>query len=474
MGRLRRDGSRARGRGARPVRLARPGRLARLAAGNAAALAGLLLVVGLAAEGALRLSAPFGSWRTPLRFVPGAGFLAEPGAEVRATNGLDFWTVSRANRLGFVDREPPDPEEAGGTCRVVLIGDSYVDAREVAIPDKVQVVLERLAAGELPGLRVRTAAFGWGDTGQVNQLPFYDRFARPLRPALLALVVYWSDFGDNSAFLQAIQGGYDPARMPFASAYRSEEGEIRLRPPHPEALARRRPAGSGLAAAAPPPVRRAWAWARDASRLLDWLTVRVIRPLDGSLGRLGVRRGVGEADDRPADDREADDRPADEGAPLRTIPEYRETPEYRALLEGWRRPPGYLPWAVALALDSAEWSGARLPPPYRDAVELTAFALDEFRERAERDGAELVLLAPPLFGAWKAPFRVMEELAAERGIPVLDLHERLVRRDGGAARIGELHFPNDIHWNPAGHRFAAEALLDHLRDRPEICGGAPA
>lgn len=447
MGRLRRDGPRARGRRARPVRLAR------LAAGNGAALAGLLLVVGLAAEGALRLAAPFGSWRTPLRFVPGAGFLAEPGAELRATNGLDFWTVSRANRLGFADREPPDPEEAGGTCRVVLIGDSYVDAREVAIPDKVQVVLERLAAGELPGLRVRTAAFGWGDTGQVNQLPFYDRFARPLRPALLALVVYWSDFGDNSAFLQAIQGGYDPARMPFASAYRSEEGEIRLRPPHPEALSRRRPAGSGLAAAAPPAVRRAWAGARDASRLLDWLTVRLLRPLDGFLGRLRVRRGGGEADDP---------------VPLRAIP------EYRALLEGWRRPPGYLPWAVALALDSAEWSGERLPPPYRDAVELTAFALDEFRERAERDGVELVLLAPPLFGAWKAPFRVMEALAAERGIPVIDLHERLVRRDGGAARIGDLHFPNDIHWNPAGHRFAAEALLDHLRDRPEICGEAPA
>lgn len=451
MGRLRRDGPRARGRRARPVRLAR------LAAGNAAALAGLLLAAGLAAEGALRLAAPFGSWRTPVRFVPGAGFLAEPGAEVRATNGLDFWTVSRANRLGFVDREPPGPEEAGGTCRVVLIGDSYVDAREVAIADKVQVVLERRAAEELPGLRVRTSAFGWGDTGQVNQLPFYDRFARPLRPALLALVVYWSDFGDNSAFLQAIQGGYDPARMPFASAYRSEEGEIRLRPPHPEALARRRPAGSGLAAAAPPGVRRAWAQARDASRLLDWLTVRLVRPLDGFLGRLRVRRGGGEADDRVAYD----------PAALRAIP------EYRALLEGWRRPPGYLPWAVALALDSAEWTGARLPPPYRDAVELTAFALDEFRERAERDGAELVLLAPPLFGAWKAPFRVMESLAAERGIPVLDLHERLVRRDGGAARIGDLHFPNDIHWNPAGHRFAAEALLDHLRGHPEICG-APA
>ena len=450
MGRVRRDGPRPRGRRARPVR---PVRLVRLAAGNGAALAGLLLVVGLAAEGALRLAAPFGSWRTPLRFVPGAGFLAEPGAELRATNGLDFWTVSRANRLGFADREPPDPEEAGGTCRVVLIGDSYVDAREVAIADKVQVVLERLAAGELPGLRVRTSAFGWGDTGQVNQLPFYDRFARPLRPALLALVVYWSDFGDNSAFLQAIQGGYDPARMPFASAYRSEEGEIRLRPPHPEALSRRRPAGSGLAAAAPPRVRRAWASARDASRLLDWLTVRLVRPLDGFLGRLRVRRGVGKADDRAAYDTEA----------LRAIP------EYRALLEGWRRPPGYLPWAVALALDSAEWSGARLPPPYRDAVELTAFALDEFRERAERDGVELVLLAPPLFGAWKAPFRVMEALAAERGIPVIDLHERLVRREGGAARIGELHFPNDIHWNPAGHRFAAEALLDHLRDHPGIC-----
>lgn len=426
----------------------RLGRAARLAAGNAAALAGLWLGLGLGAEAALRLAEPFGSERAPARFVPGAGFLIEPGAEVRATNGFDFRTVSRANRLGFVDREPLSAEQAAGTCPVVLIGDSYVEAREVAVAEKVQVVFERLAAGELPGLRVRASAFGRRDTGQVNQLPFYDRFARPLGPALVVLVAYWSDFGDNSTLIQAIQGGYDPARMPFASTYRDAGGEIRLRPPHPDALAHRMRFGPGLAEAAPPRLRQAWASGREASRLLDWLTVRAIRPLNGLLGRFRARRG---------------------GAGRGVRAEWREIPEYRALLAGWRRPPGYLPWATALALDSADWAGEGLPPVYRDAVELTAFALDEFRERAERDGAALVMLAPPLFGAWSAPFRVMEALAAERGIPVIDLHERLVRRDGGAAGIEDLHFANDIHWNPAGHRFAAEALLDYLRRHPETC-----
>lgn len=431
------------------------GRAVRFAAANAAVLAGLWLAVGLAAEAALRFAAPFGSARAPARFVPEAGFLLEPGAEVRATNGLDFWTVSRANRLGFLDREPPGPETAEGTCRVVLIGDSYVEAREVAVTDKVQVVLERLATRKLPHLGVRTSAFGRRDTGQVNQLPFYDRFARPLGPALVVLVAYWSDFGDNSALLQAMQGGYDPTRMPFASAYRDKGGEIRLRPPHPEAFARRTPVGLGLAEAAPPAARRAWEGARDASRLLDWLTVRAIRPLNGFLRRFAARRrGT----------------PAERGAGAGP----RDIPEYRALLAGWRRPPGYLPWAAALALDSAEWTGEGLSPPYRDAVELTAFALDEFRARTERDSAELVMLAPSLFGAWRAPFRVMEALAAERGIPVLDLHERLVRRDGGAAGIEDLHFANDIHWNAAGHRFAAEALLDYLRARPEVCGAPSA
>ena len=63
------------------------------------------------------------------------------GAEVRWTNGLDFWTVSRTNSPGFLDREPPDPERAAASRHVAVFGDSFVEAKEVAVADKFHVRL---------------------------------------------------------------------------------------------------------------------------------------------------------------------------------------------------------------------------------------------------------------------------------------------------------------------------------------------
>ena len=55
-----------------------------------------------------------------------------------------------------------------------MIGDSFVEAREIDIPSKFHVQLETLANRQLPHLNVTTSAFGRGNTGQINQLPYYD------------------------------------------------------------------------------------------------------------------------------------------------------------------------------------------------------------------------------------------------------------------------------------------------------------
>ena len=99
----------------------------------------LLLILGLAsiavvAETALRLSKPFMTKHAPTAFVPGVGLLLKPNAEIRDTNGLDFWTVSRANSLGFLDREPPSPQQAARSCHITIIGDSFVEASQVQTP----------------------------------------------------------------------------------------------------------------------------------------------------------------------------------------------------------------------------------------------------------------------------------------------------------------------------------------------------
>ena len=101
-------------------------------------LAGLALIA-IAGEAWLRLTAPpFPEAWLPTRFVSGVGTLYEPHAEVRYTNNLDFWTTQRANSLGFLDREPPDPERAAASCHVAVFGDSFVEASQVPIADKLK------------------------------------------------------------------------------------------------------------------------------------------------------------------------------------------------------------------------------------------------------------------------------------------------------------------------------------------------
>ena len=112
-------------------------------------------------EAWFHMRVPFTEVRQPTRFVPGVGVLNEPGAEVRWTRQRrNFWVAQRANRWGFLDREPPAPEQAARTCHIAFIGDSFVEAREVPVADKFHVRLEELAARALPRLNITTSAYG--------------------------------------------------------------------------------------------------------------------------------------------------------------------------------------------------------------------------------------------------------------------------------------------------------------------------
>ena len=111
-------------------------------------------------------------------------------------------------------------------------------------------------------------------------------------------------------------------------------------------------------------------------------------------------------------------------------------------------------------------------PLSMEAMEFTAFALDEFQRRVAADGASLWLLLATSrefqLGDASEPLRVLvDDLAEARGIPVVSLHDYLVRQ-GRKLRDGT--FPIDGHWNPTGHQWVAEALLEHLRQHPEVCG----
>ena len=144
----------------------------RLIGWNAAWLVAGLILIAAAGEIWLRLTTPFVTNSLPSQFIPGTGTVRKPFAEIRTTNAVDFWTVSRTNSWGFLDREPISRERASASCHVAMIGDSFVEGREVAIPDKFHVQLEALAARERPDWNVTTSAFGMSTTEQMGQLGY--------------------------------------------------------------------------------------------------------------------------------------------------------------------------------------------------------------------------------------------------------------------------------------------------------------
>ena len=177
------------------------------------------LLIFIFAEAWFRLTKPHRDldWR-PAHFAPGVGLLQEPGQTKRLRNGLGAYVETRANSLGFLDREPPEPKRAAQSCHIAIIGDSFVEASQVPIADKFQVRLESLAAQALPRMNVTTSAFGVPGTGTVSQLPLWDEYARGLAPKVLVLVFVPNDFPNNSKLLMSLDLGSDPDHMPYAYA----------------------------------------------------------------------------------------------------------------------------------------------------------------------------------------------------------------------------------------------------------------
>ena len=407
----------------------------RLAVWNAGFLLAGLIPIAAAGEAWLRLTKPFMRNNIAMgRFVPGIGLLHEPNAEVFRTNFRDFWTASRANRWGFLDRDPPSPGRAAASCHVSVIGDSFVHAMQVPIADKLHVRLEALAARSLPALDVTTSAFGVIDTGQAAQLPLYDAFARRLRPKLLALVAHSNDFSDNSPALRALRRGLDPDRLPRASVARGEDGVLTLRPPDPEYQKHRLPLKL--------PVRPSTLFGEIVRRATwrSWFAKWLVFQPDPWSDRDRRRRShVMEA---------------------KTLELLSRRPGYEWLA-------GEQPAMIADASEALEKE--TLSPAYAQAVAYTGFALEQFKARAERDGAALVILATHHMGSWGDHlFDRLHNLAAARGIPVIS-QRAWIERSGGDVR--DAHYPHDGHWSPIGHQWAAEALLEHLEQNQDVCRG---
>lgn len=150
----------------------------------------------------------------------------------------------------------------------------------------------------------------------------------------------------------------------------------------------------------------------------------------------------------------------------------------------WHRtPPALRPWGahwIARELSELRTPGNREALPIESA-RFTALALDQWRERTTQAGAALVVLGSSNM-AWerKTPgganaLDQFRRIAEERGIPFVDQVQYVQENWGEGKDVYQiddaLHWPADGHWNAVGHRWAAEALVDHVARNPQVCAG---
>ena len=439
-------------------------RIMRIAAFNALLIAIGLALIAAAGEAYFRLIVvPNGcglssnpqdfkghkSWR----FVPNVGLMPQPNLEARFTNHLDFWTITRTNSLGFLDREPISVERAAESCHIAFIGDSFIEAWHVPIADKVQVKLDELAARELPHLDVTTSAFGRRAYGQINQLAFYDEYARRLSPKVVALVFVNNDFDDNSVHLNALGLGMDPDHLPRVTAAQGADGEPELRPPAPDYEAFR----------LPPPPPNYWAQTSDGDNgdvksYIGSFAKRASSPAqraNAEIVKYSYFAKWLDAKRKATFPKEETRNPA----LIYWVDLLSRRPRYSTIAQGWT--------PITYANMGAIFKKSELPPIFEEAVANTKFGLEQFKRRTKRDGAELVILAvyrTKVDG--NLPFDRLTAMAEELGIPVIEQYDYII---GIGADPTEAAFKHNGHWNEDGHRWAAEALLEWLRDNQDAC-----
>src|SRR4030095_5318217 len=116
-----------------------------------AALVGAEFV--LRAAGLLALTSPLPTWSTdvPRIWTPSLGILFKPGVEfrywMRDGDQTIYDNAQKANEGGFLDRAQPGKD--GNDFRILILGDSFVEALQVGMEEKVGRVLERLLSDRI-------------------------------------------------------------------------------------------------------------------------------------------------------------------------------------------------------------------------------------------------------------------------------------------------------------------------------------
>jgi lysophospholipase L1-like esterase len=366
---------------------------------------GSLAVALAVAEGVVRVAlpeAPTGAGPSLYRHDELLGWEKRPGATVRVRSAE--WDVTVAtNELGLRGPEVSPAPHSG--VRVLLLGDSFVEAYTVAQEESVSAVLEQelRAAGD-----ARAEVLNGGTAGYSTdqELLFYERDGAALRPDVVALFFYMNDLWYNT------QPAYWRGAKPWFEG--SDSGPVLRGVPVP---------------------RLAWA-SRETS---DWLTAR--SALYRQVRELATARL----------------RASRTGTTGATAPS-----EFMAWREG-ADPEVESAWALTESLI------ARLRDQVRaDGGELVLFYIPSkavVSDETWHDTVEEYSLDPASWSA-TADGRRLRGICDRLSIDCLDPVERFRSEAAPLGSPDALYFPVDGHWTAAGHALAASILLEWLALEP--------
>ncbi len=184
---------------------------------GALALVGLVLGL-LAAEAGVRLAGALGVPGVLIHPVvdPDRVHWHEPGQPYVWTGqpGLpsgEFATSGRWNRWGFNDREPRSASP--GEMSVLVVGDSYVEALQVAQGQSFW----RVAEGELQaqGTPARFVGLGLSGSGANQALVHLERYGREVGPRVVVYAFYSNDVQDDFKAWREAQAAWVAAPHPW-------------------------------------------------------------------------------------------------------------------------------------------------------------------------------------------------------------------------------------------------------------------
>jgi hypothetical protein len=383
-------------------------------------LVGLAVVITM---GALEAALAITKFNTPstIRIIPGKGTTYLPNAYYRHTK--EGFSEGYFNSHGFRDYERTF-EKPPGVFRILVLGDSYIEALQVQLEDSFPAQLERLLNARTSSARFEVLALGQSGFGTAQEYLRYLNFGIAYDPDLVILAFLTrNDFRDNSKFLSREGLGfyyvYDQDHHIMLDRSLADAYENTLSYP-----------------------KRLFQWLKTKSHLLSLISERIYL----------FRRQISEA--RFAEAHADRDSAGDDKA---------KALDLFSDLNIYRRDP---------------------PLPWKETFEITKEIIRAFKKSVEEHGSRFLLLGlsnaeqvHPEVGSklqnqhnldldYEQPDRILEEFAKENGVLFLKLMPAFrahhLKTGQFLHGFGSSH---GGHWNQAGHRLAAELTFQFLKER---------